>query len=70
MVANGTFQWGLCNLSHLVTLIDVISHGTEAVVGLGKSKVIVTGLRRVGSNDNRMVRIESGNLTHAIGFTG
>jgi hypothetical protein len=60
----------LCLVSDFVAIIDVISHGTEAVVCITKAEVIIAGIRRVGFNDNRMVWIGSGNLTQAIGFTG
>jgi len=41
---------GLCVVSDFVTIIDVISHGTEAVVCITKAKVIITGIRREGNH--------------------
>jgi signal recognition particle GTPase len=59
---------GLYVVSDFVTIIDVISHGTEAVVCVTQSTVIITGIRGGGFNDNRMIRTGRNGLTHAIGF--
>ena len=63
-----TLNCGVCVVSDFVTVIDVISHGTEAVVCVTQSTVIITGIRGGGFNDNRMIRTGRNGLTHAIGF--